>query len=150
LLLVYKPSVLFHPHRLCRSPLNLLPSSSFLSTSTLFFLPFFDAMSCHDSFASFREEDRDWDVQSDIDTDSMSESSFPRFSASEGSSRTSFDFDMRSASPAPSVASMTSSLREQAYRLEYGRGLNNYSEVYRLPADDEELERLGTFSAPCS
>lgn len=38
---------------------------------------------------------------------------------------------------------MTSSLRAQAYRQEYGRGLNNYSDVYRLPADDEELDRLG-------
>ncbi len=39
---------------------------------------------------------------------------------------------------------MTSSLRANAYKEEYGRGLNNYSEVYRLPADAEELERLGT------
>ncbi|TFY63310.1 hypothetical protein EVJ58_g3330 [Rhodofomes roseus] len=49
---------------------------------------------------------------------------------------------MRSASPAPSVYSMTSSLRAASYRREYGRGINNYSEVYRLPADDEEFERL--------
>ncbi|KAJ2918360.1 hypothetical protein MD484_g2047, partial [Candolleomyces efflorescens] len=33
-------------------------------------------------------------------------------------------------------------MREAAYREEYGRHLNNYSEVYRLPADTEELERL--------
>ncbi|KAF8559931.1 S-adenosyl-L-methionine-dependent methyltransferase [Imleria badia] len=62
--------------------------------------------------------------------------------ASVASSRTSADISMRSASPAPSVFSVTSSLRAQAYRQEYGRGLNNYSDVYRLPADDEELERL--------
>jgi hypothetical protein len=48
---------------------------------------------------------------------------------------------MRSASPS-SVVSMSSSMREAAYREEYGRHLNNYSEVYRLPADTEELERL--------
>lgn len=34
-------------------------------------------------------------------------------------------------------------MRDQAFKQEYGRGLNNYSEIYRLPADDEELERLG-------
>ena len=50
---------------------------------------------------------------------------------------------MRSASPS-SVVSMSSSMREAAYREEYGRHLNNYSEVYRLPADTEELERLRT------
>ncbi|EPQ60115.1 S-adenosyl-L-methionine-dependent methyltransferase [Gloeophyllum trabeum ATCC 11539] len=33
-------------------------------------------------------------------------------------------------------------MRERIFRHEYGRGLNNYSDVYRLPADDEELERL--------
>ncbi|KZT42689.1 hypothetical protein SISSUDRAFT_979712 [Sistotremastrum suecicum HHB10207 ss-3] len=49
---------------------------------------------------------------------------------------------MQSPSPAPSVYSLTSSLREQSFRREYGRELNNYSEVYRLPADDEELDRL--------
>ena len=53
---------------------------------------------------------------------------------------------MRSASPAPSVMTMTSSIRAAAYRHEYGRGLNNYSEVYRLPADEEELERLGMYT----
>jgi hypothetical protein len=41
------------------------------------------------------------------------------------------------------VLSVTSSMREQIYKEEFGRNLNNYSEVYRLPADEEELERLG-------
>jgi len=49
---------------------------------------------------------------------------------------------MRSASPAPSIYSMTSSLRAASYREEFGRGLNNYSDVYSLPADQEELTRL--------
>jgi hypothetical protein len=62
------------------------------------------------------------------------------------SSATSHDVSMRSGSPAPSVYSVTSSLRAASYRQEYGRGVNNYSEVYRLPADDEELDRLGTHS----
>ncbi|KAI0050631.1 hypothetical protein FA95DRAFT_1603452 [Auriscalpium vulgare] len=79
-------------------------------------------------------DDHDSDTESDI---------FPVSSAhSVASSATSYDVSMRSASPAPSVYSVTSSLRAQAYRHEYGRGLNNYSEVYRLPADDEELDRL--------
>jgi len=63
---------------------------------------------------------------------------------SAASSTTSHDVSMRSGSPAPSIYSVTSSLRAASYRQEYGRGLNNYSEVYRLPADDEELDRLGT------
>ncbi|KAF8506853.1 S-adenosyl-L-methionine-dependent methyltransferase [Russula emetica] len=58
------------------------------------------------------------------------------------SSATSHDVSMRSGSPAPSMYSVTNSLRTASYRQEYGRGLNNYSEVYRLPADDEELDRL--------
>lgn len=61
---------------------------------------------------------------------------------SVSTSRTSHDFSIRSASPVPSVLSVSSSFQARAYKHEYGRGINNYSEVYRLPADDEELERL--------
>ncbi|KAL1762531.1 S-adenosyl-L-methionine-dependent methyltransferase [Schizophyllum commune] len=83
----------------------------------------------------------------DCEDDAMSVTSFPPFSAgpSSVSSHTTHpqdDASMRSASPAPSVWSMTSSLRRQAYRHEYGRGLNNYSDIYSLPADDDEYERL--------
>ncbi|KAI0778675.1 S-adenosyl-L-methionine-dependent methyltransferase [Trametes elegans] len=80
-----------------------------------------------------------------MDTDVCSVGSGPaslRFAPSVATSATSHDWDMRSASPAPSVYSMTSSLRAASYRHEFGRGINNYSEVYRLPADDEEFERL--------
>ncbi|KAF8531256.1 S-adenosyl-L-methionine-dependent methyltransferase [Gautieria morchelliformis] len=45
-------------------------------------------------------------------------------------------------SPAPSVYSLTNSLREQSFRREYGREVNNHSEIYRLPADEEEFLRL--------
>ncbi|KAF8433517.1 S-adenosyl-L-methionine-dependent methyltransferase [Boletus edulis BED1] len=79
------------------------------------------------------------DSDSDAESDRYSEMSLD---ASVASTKTSLDESMRSASPAPSVFSFTSSLRAQAYRQEYGRGLNNYSEVYRLPADEEELDRL--------
>ncbi|KAH0837931.1 S-adenosyl-L-methionine-dependent methyltransferase [Lanmaoa asiatica] len=79
------------------------------------------------------------DGDSEPESDRYTEMSLD-FSAA--SSRTSADLSMRSPSPTPSVFSVTSSLRAQAYRQEYGRGLNNCSDVYRLPADDEELERL--------
>ncbi|KAF6743763.1 hypothetical protein DFP72DRAFT_111671 [Ephemerocybe angulata] len=45
-------------------------------------------------------------------------------------------------SPSPDNRSMTDSLRETLYREEYGRTLNTYSDVYRLPADEEEIDRL--------
>jgi hypothetical protein len=85
------------------------------------------------------------DTNSDTgsESDGHSNMSLDGFAPSAASSKTSMDVSMRSHSPAPSVFSVTSSLRAQAYRQEYGRGLNNYSEVYRLPADDEELHRLG-------
>lgn len=86
-------------------------------------------------------DDADSDTESDCYTEMSLDSSVP-------SSRTSVSFSMRSLSPTPSVFSVTSSLRAQAYRQEYGRGLNNYSDVYRLPADEEELERLGPFNYP--
>ena len=79
----------------------------------------------------------------DLESDRYSVASSMHYAQSVSTSATSHDWEMRSASPAPSVYSMTSSLRASAYREEYGRGINNYSEVYRLPADDEEFERLG-------
>ncbi|KAG6333269.1 hypothetical protein ID866_5821 [Astraeus odoratus] len=82
------------------------------------------------------------DDESDCDSDVSTRMSLDSFTESSASSRTSVDVSMRSPSPTPSVFSMTSSLHAQAYRQEYGRGLNNYSDVYRLPADEEELERL--------
>lgn len=41
--------------------------------------------------------------------------------------------------------SMNSALRQALYKQEFGRNLNNYSNVYQLPADEEELDRLGEF-----
>ena len=78
----------------------------------------------------------------DSDTWSMKSGS-TGFAPSVATSATTVDWEMRSASRPPSVFSFTSSLRANAFRQEFGRGLNNYSEVYRLPADEEELERLG-------
>lgn len=79
---------------------------------------------------------------SDIGSEIFSNASFQRFITSEVSSETSHDFSVRSPSPARSVMSMTNSMRQDAMVHEYGRGFNAQSEVYRLPADEEELERL--------
>ncbi|KAG5647661.1 hypothetical protein DXG03_008384 [Asterophora parasitica] len=85
-------------------------------------------------------------ASSDVDdSDIVSVSSGYPFSSPpsiSASSHTSYDVSMRSGSPTPSVWSMTSSIRAQAFKQEFGRGINNYSEVYRLPADEEELDRL--------
>ncbi|PPQ64252.1 hypothetical protein CVT24_008655 [Panaeolus cyanescens] len=91
---------------------------------------------------------------SNIDYDSDDESIYSRSMAfndfdddddmhSVVSSQTSYAGaqSMRSASPTPSVMSITDSIRDMIYKHEYGRGLNNYSDVYRLPADDQELDR---------
>ncbi|KDR85601.1 hypothetical protein GALMADRAFT_234564 [Galerina marginata CBS 339.88] len=94
---------------------------------------------------------RPFDILSLMDADSDSESDVfsmvsgppPSVGGSMASSATSYDVDpsLRSASPM-SVLSVTESMQAHIYRQEYGRGLNNYSDVYRLPADEEELERL--------
>jgi hypothetical protein len=107
-------------------------------TSTMSFHPF--------PMRPSHSEDADSDAESE--SDRYTDMSLDGFAPSATSSKTSMDVSMRSQSPAPSVFSVTSSLRAQAYRQEYGRGLNNYSEVYRLPADDEELYRLGMKSPP--
>ena len=89
------------------------------------------------------------DLYTDVDdSDVDSVASLPPFSPSPSgvSSHTSWGLSIRSGSPAPSVWSMSSSIRAQAVRQEFGRAVNNYSEVYRLPADEEELTRLGMAS----
>lgn len=74
-------------------------------------------------------------------TEASHQSSYTSYDRSEG------DEGSRSASPA-SVISMTESIRTHMYRQEHGRNLNNYSEVYKLPADDEEWHRLGMCTLP--
>lgn len=51
--------------------------------------------------------------------------------------------EARQASPAPSVLTLTPSLRENFYSEEFGRALNSLSGVYKLPADAQEMSRLG-------
>ena len=88
-------------------------------------------------------------VDSDDDDDATSVASILSAPPSvAATSVTSHDCTMRSASPVPSVISMTSSMREQMLRQEYGRNLNNYSDVYYLPADDDEFDRLGMSISP--
>jgi len=87
-------------------------------------------------------------IMDDHPDDSFSDADSDIFSTHTAtSSSTSFDLSMRSGSPAPSLYSVTSSIRAASFRHEYGRGLNNYSDVYQLPADDEELDRLGIVPA---
>ncbi|CAK5280683.1 unnamed protein product [Mycena citricolor] len=86
-----------------------------------------------------------WTAEYDSDNDSESLASHPPFSSGPSARNTETSYDassMRSASPTPSVWSMSSSMRANAFKQAYGRELNNYSEIYRLPADDEELDRL--------
>jgi SAM-dependent methyltransferase len=80
------------------------------------------------------------DTDSDGDSDKYSDISMDSFRPTDASSMTTAS--MRSPSPTQSVFSVTSSLRAQSFRYEHGRGVNNYSEVYRLPADDDEIRRL--------
>lgn len=81
----------------------------------------------------------------DIDTDRSDTESDIFSLASAPNTISSYDADvsLRSTSPSSMVLSVTSSIRQKIYKEEFGRNLNNYSDVYRLPADEEELERLG-------
>jgi hypothetical protein len=88
-----------------------------------------------------------WHAIDDSDSDSSCDYSvapYPPASPSISSSSGNSDWD-RSMSPVPSIMSMTSSFREDAFIKEYGRLFNSHSEVYRLPADEEEFKRLGMF-----
>lgn len=90
-----------------------------------------------------------FDVEDDSDSSSSEVALSPFLSRrpSLSSATSTSDVSMRSSvSSAASVWSMTDSMREQAFKQEYGRGINNYSDVYKLPADEEELERLGAFA----
>jgi hypothetical protein len=53
------------------------------------------------------------------------------------------DESVRSSSPAQSVYSLTTSLLESSFVNIHGRALNSHSDVYQLPADEEEIYRLG-------
>ncbi len=85
-------------------------------------------------------------LDDDSDDDDMRSTVSSLFSSpsDDMSSGTSYTTDSnRSDSPAPSVLSMTSSMEAATFKIEYGRGINSASDVYSLPADDEELDRLG-------
>lgn len=95
-------------------------------------------------------------IDSDAESEVLSTTSMPPFSATPSvtSSHTSYDAaaaSTRSVSPVPSVISMTDSVRSQIYRSKYGREFNNFSDVYALPADEEEMDRLGMLCfSPCN
>ncbi|KAJ8694211.1 hypothetical protein PTI98_007163 [Pleurotus ostreatus] len=85
-------------------------------------------------------------LDEDSDDDDMRSTVSSLFSSPSDidmSSGTSYTTDSnRSDSPAPSVLSMTSSMEAATFKIEYGRAINSTSDVYGLPADDEELDRL--------
>ncbi|CAA7264772.1 unnamed protein product [Cyclocybe aegerita] len=95
----------------------------------------------HPAASTYRQPMNSMEFDSDNESDVFSMASAAPYSVS--GSMTSYDVDlsMRSASPAPSVVSITDSM-QSLYRQEHGRNLNNYSNVYHLPADEEELDRL--------
>ena len=84
-----------------------------------------------------------------MDFESEFETESERYSIASGSmvsqsvsSATSYPVDHSMRSPSPlSVMSINSDM--QFFKNEFGRQLNNYSDVYRLPADVEEFNRLG-------
>lgn len=98
---------------------------------------------------SFYDNQSSEDEMDDGESDrySVVSGSFSNFSARRTATTDTDMHSIRSASPTRSVMSMTDSMRAAVYRHEYGRGLNNYSEVYSLPADEEELDRLGKLEA---
>jgi hypothetical protein len=94
--------------------------------------------------------DDEFDMDDDWMTETESVASTTIFSVmgkTVATTDTSVDDDnvsMRSPSPEPeAVLEMDEPLRNNLYKLEFGRNLNSYSEVYKLPADEEELDRLG-------
>jgi len=83
------------------------------------------------------------DIDTDSESDNQSVVSDLGYSETGISQSSVTSYERRSGSPV-SVISLTDSMQAHIYRQEYGRNLNNYSDVYRLPADDEELDRLGS------
>lgn len=82
----------------------------------------------------------DFDAESHAELDSLSEDTHSSATTDV------YDFDqvhVRSVSPGPSIYSVTSSIREDLLINVHGRLVNNHSDVYHLPADDEEIDRLG-------
>ena len=53
------------------------------------------------------------------------------------------DESMRSTSPMPSVLGIDADLRAAMLREVDGRGMSAYNEMYLLPVDQQEFERLG-------
>ncbi|EAU92569.1 hypothetical protein CC1G_06580 [Coprinopsis cinerea okayama7 len=85
-------------------------------------------------------------TRSDDTSDMSSVVSGPtRFSGSSVSSATSFTHNpssVASEDSEPEVIEITHEMHAAMYKHEFGRSLNNYSDVYRLPVDEEELGRL--------
>lgn len=84
------------------------------------------------------------------DSDGETEVSFAMTDAAPTESHTSVSgASQRAPSPAPSIYSLTASLRQDLLVNVHGRTLNSSSEVYQLPADEEEIYRLGERRSRC-
>lgn len=102
-------------------------------------LPMFDTLTFH-HFHSHPSMDLESDVnETESERYSMASTSMASRSVSSAPS-SEIDHSMRSPSPL-SVMSINSDMK--FFKNEFGRQLNNYSDIYRLPADTEELNRLG-------
>jgi hypothetical protein len=78
----------------------------------------------------------DWETDAESEhSDSISDG----MDIASRSSATSYERSMCSSSP-DSVISINSSM--QFFKNEYGRLINTYSDIYQLPADAEEFNRL--------
>ncbi|KZO90604.1 S-adenosyl-L-methionine-dependent methyltransferase [Calocera viscosa TUFC12733] len=84
----------------------------------------------------------DTDADADDASDAVSIATTPALTQDEDGTASLESRSIRSSSPTRSVYSLTSSLREQAFREVHGRSVNAHSDVYLLPADDEETRRL--------
>ena len=96
------------------------------------------------TFGGYRDVGHPMDWESDTESDGTSDSVVSMNVASQ-SSATSYEVDssMRSDSP-HSVLTVDSSM--EFYQDDHGRLVNTQCDIYRLPADQEELERLGKHS----
>ncbi|KAF5352407.1 hypothetical protein D9756_005826 [Leucocoprinus leucothites] len=96
----------------------------------------------------YSDDDFEMDMDDEWTTETESETSATIFSVgrTNATTETSVDDDgisMRSQTPEPEpIMHMDEVLRSNLYKLEFGRNLNSFSDIYKLPADEEELDRL--------
>ncbi|KAJ3558132.1 hypothetical protein NP233_g11570 [Leucocoprinus birnbaumii] len=100
----------------------------------------------HYSDDEFEMEVDSDDYMTETETESTTSTAvLSQFEGTVATTVTSMDDEasMRTPSPEPEpIMQMDEPLRSTLYKSEFGRNLNNYSDIYKLPADEEELDRL--------